>query len=76
MEKQVQMQVEHWVRSSHPSFLAITDDEMDGEEEEQLPVTRRSNITSGKLRSADTTAIKKVLWPHELVFTHEGQPAV
>ena len=44
-------------------------------EEEQLPATRRSNITSGKLRSADTTAIKKVLWPYELVFIPEGQPA-
>ena len=63
------------MRSSHPSFLAITDDEMDVEEEKQLPATRRSNITSGKLRSADTTAIKKVLWHHELVFTPEGQPA-
>ena len=74
MEEQVQMQVKQWMRSSHPSFLAITDDEMDGEEEEQLQPTRRANITSGKLRSADTTAIKKVLWSDELVFTPEGQP--
>ena len=63
------MQVGQWIRSSHPSFLAITDDEMDGEEEEQLPATRRSNITSDKLISADKIASKKVLWPHELVFT-------
>ena len=39
-----------------------------------MPATRRSNITSGKLRSADTTASKKVLWPHELVFTPDGEP--
>ena len=74
MEEQVRMQVEQQMRSSHPS-LAITDNEMDGDED-QLPATRRSSITSGKLRSADTTAIKKVLWLHELVFTPEGQPAV
>ena len=58
--------------------MAITDDETDGEEEEeeQLPAIRRSIITSDKLRSADTTDIKKLLWPNELVFTPEGQPAV
>ena len=62
------------MRSSHPSFLATTDDELDREEEEQLNTTRRSNITSGKLRSADITSIKKVVWPHELVFTPKCQP--
>ena len=64
------------MRASYPSFLANTDIESDGEEEEQPQVTRRSKITSGKLRTADTTAVKQVLWPHELVFTPEGRPAV
>ena len=64
------------MRASYSSFLANTDDELDGEEEEQLHVTRRSNITSGKLRTADTTALKQVLCPHELVFTPEGRPVV
>ena len=72
-DKQVRIQVEQWARSSHPPFLAITDDEADGEKEEQLPVTRGVTTTSGKLRSADTTAINKVLWAHELIFTPEGQ---
>ena len=63
------------MRASYPSFLGNTDDKSDGEEEEQLQVTRRSKITSGKLRSADTTAVKQVLW-HELVFTPEGRPVV
>ena len=57
MEEQVPLQVAQKMRSSHPSFLGITDDEMDGKEEEQLQTTRRSNITSGKLGSTDTTAI-------------------
>ena len=47
---------------------------MDGKEEEQLSATRRGHSTSGKLKSADTTAIHRVLWPHELIFTPEGQP--
>ena len=61
MEEQVWIQVEQWMMSSHLPFLAITDDETGGEEEEQHPATRTFNITSGKLRYADTTAIKKVL---------------
>ena len=36
---------------------------------------RRPKITSGKLRTLDTTAVKQVIWPHQLVFTPDGQPA-
>ena len=46
-------------------------DEMHREEEEHLQVSGRSKITSGKLRSADTTVVKQVLWLHDLVFTPE-----
>ena len=60
---------------SHRPCLAITDDEMDGEPEEQLTTTWRGHIMSGKLISADTTAINKVLWHNKLIFTPEGQPA-
>ena len=31
--------------------------------------------TSGKLRSVNTSAIHRVIWPHEYVFTPDGQPA-
>ena len=48
---------------------------MDGEEEEWLRAHKKGQTTSGKLRSDDTSAIHKVLWPHELIFTPEGQPA-
>ena len=75
LEEQVLIQAQQWMKSSHPTFVVINDDEMDGEEGEQLPATRNGSIISGELRSTDTTAIEKVLWPHELVFTHEGQTA-
>ena len=68
-EEQVCMRIEHQSRSSHPPFLAITGNEMDGKEEEVLPAPRKGQTTSGKLRSADTSAIHKVLWTHELIFT-------
>ena len=47
---------------------------MDGQDEGHLPAPRKAQTTLGKLRSADTSTIQKVLWPHELIFTPEGQP--
>ena len=76
IEEQVRIWVAQQMRESYPSFLANTNDELDGDEEEQPQVTRRYYITSGKLRTADTTAVKQVLWPNELVFTQEDRPAV
>ena len=67
------MSIQHRSRSSHPPFLAITDEEMDGEEEDVLPAPRKGQTTSGKLISTETSAIHQVLWPHEHIFTPEGQ---
>ena len=51
------------MRASYPSFLATTDDESDGEEEEQVQPRRRTKITSGKLETADTTAVSRFSGP-------------
>ena len=61
MEEQVRMQVDHRARTAHNPMLAITDDEMDGEEEERMPAPRKGLTTSGKLRSADTSAMQRVI---------------
>ena len=74
MEQHVRNMVEHRVNTAHVPALAMTDDETDGEEEARPLATRRWTGTSGKLRSAHTAAIHKVIWPHEYVYTHEGQP--
>ena len=63
------MRIKHRSRPSHPALLAITDDEMDGEEEVVLPASRKAQTTLGKVRSADASAIHQVMWPHELIFT-------
>ena len=67
------MCIEHRSRSSHRLLLAITDDERDREEVVLLP-PRKGQTTLGKLRSADTSAIHQVMWPHELIFTAKVQP--
>ena len=65
----------HYRRASYTAFLAPIDDEETGEEERQPQPRRGPGITFGKLRTVDTTAVKQVIWPHELVFTPDGQPA-
>ena len=67
--------VEHRVRTAHLQELAITDDEADGEEEARPQAPRGAARTSGKLRSANTAAVHRVTWPHEYVYTPEGQPS-
>ena len=69
------MQFEHRARTAHTPALAISDNEMDGEEEGRMLATRGGSNTSGKLKSANTSAIHRVIWPHEYVFTPDGQPA-
>ena len=32
--------------------------------------------TSGKLRTVDTTVINHILWPHEVVYSSDGQPGM
>ena len=75
MEQHVWNMVEHRVRTAHIPALAITDDEADGEEEARPQAPRGAARTSGKLRSANTAAVHRVTWPHEYVYTPEGQPS-
>ena len=76
LENHLWLQVEHHRRASYTPFLApLADEEETGEEERQPDPRRRPRITFGKLRTADTTAVKQVIWPHELVFTPDGHPA-
>ena len=75
MENHIWNMVEHWVSTAHAPALAITDDEMDGEEEVRSHASRGTTRTSGKLRSANTSAVHTVIWPHEYVYTPEWQPS-
>ena len=59
---------------SYKPFKDHIDEEETGEEEKQPPPRRRPRIISGKLRTDETTAVNQVIWPHELVFTPDGQP--
>ena len=37
---------------------------------------RRKALRSGKVRTADSIVVKRINWPHELMYTSGGKPAV
>ena len=74
MEESRQHAVEQRVSAAPHTALAITNDETDGEEEPRSHTSKGATGSSGKLRSANTSAKHTVIWPHEYVYTPEGQP--
>ena len=59
-----------------PHLTTPTDEEsLEGEASAQ-PRTRLTKPTTDKLCTADNTLITYVTWPHEVIFTSEGKPAV
>ena len=55
--------------------LNITDEESVSEEKPTAK-PKRKNLTSSKLRTADSSVLHKVVWPHEVVYNTIGQPAL
>ena len=75
IEDQVRLWIAHCMRASYSSFRATIDDESGGKKEGQPQPRRKTKVISSKLRTMDATAVKQVLWPHELVFTSDCHPA-
>ena len=60
--------------SSTPFLLTDTDSESDGERAASHKLCR--NIKSSEIRTSDTHVVKRVKWPHEVVFTSQGKAPV
>ena len=54
----------------------LTDNETGLEDEGAAPRHRRTTIKCGKLPTRDTHVVKRIKWPHEMVFTSMGQGPV
>ena len=52
-----------------------SEDDSDLEEEQAAPKKRRTAKKLSKVRTADTTVLKQIMWPHELVYDPRGRPA-
>ena len=58
-----------------PILDLVTTDEESGSEEDPIPEPKRKTLKSGKHRTADSSVLHKVVWPHEVVYTAMGKPA-
>ena len=61
-----------------PALPATPRDEVSSTDDKDKPPLRhrRRNIKSGMDRTGATTVLKKITWPHEVVYTSAGKPAL
>ena len=60
-----------------PHACSLTDEDTASAGEEAPPTCGKHGLQSGQVRTAaDSLVTKKVVWPHEVVHTSQGQPAV
>ena len=76
MEEQIHCRITQCLRVAQPAFLPTTDEESEPEDQAPAQPREKHKGTSGKLRMADTTDVNQIPWPHQLIYTPSGQPAV
>ena len=59
-----------------PLLTESLSDESGADEEPDRCRKRCKMLKSAKVRTADSTVVKRVAWPHELMYTSGGEPAV
>ena len=69
----LRVNVTSMIRSALVLCLRISDKDS-GSEEEALPIPKIKGLKSGNPRTADTSILRKVVWPHKVVYTSTGRP--
>ena len=72
ISKVVRAKVASRMRGAPVMDLATIDKES---EEEPTPIPKRKTLKLGKIRTADSSVLHKVVWPHKVVYTATGKPA-
>ena len=67
VEDRVWDRITAWLWGAPPAYLSVTDDESDPDEPTQAAVRCKNTGVSGKLTTDDTTMVRGVTWPHEVV---------
>ena len=67
VEDKVRDRIADRLRGVPTAYLHLTDDESDDEEPALAAGKCRNPEVSGKLRTIDTTMVRSVMWPHEVV---------
>ena len=76
VEDQVRAWITSCLRGALVAFLPITDDESGSDENVLAPTKRNVKGTLGKQCMADSTIVNQNTWPHEVLYTCSGEPAV
>ena len=63
------------LRGAPARDLHTTDDNSGSDEEVTTPAPKRRGLKSGKVCTMDTT-VKRITWPHDVMYTGAGQPKV
>ena len=72
MSDEVHTRVLQWLRGALAPFLLMDEDCAMDEKVSHIK-NRRRNIKSGNLRTWDTHVVHRVKWPHEMLFSSQGQ---
>ena len=59
-----------------PIFVSTATEEGSSSEEEPCATWRKKQLKSDKVRTADTLISSHITWPHEVVYTATGKPAM
>ena len=76
MEEQVYRRVAKYFRGALPVYLPTIDEDTGADDEAPAQHRKKHKGTSSKLRTADTTVVNQVAWPHKPIYTPSGQPAM
>ena len=72
MSEKVRRRVAHRLQQLHLS-KAVTLDEGSTREEEQQTARRRRPLKSGMHHAGATMVIKRIMWPHEVMYSMAGK---
>ena len=64
------------LRGALAGFPPNMDEDSASDEETPAPSSRNNISTTGNLCTVDNTVINQITWPHELLYTCAGEPAV
>ena len=76
VEEHVRARLVERLKGTSAAYLPTTDEESGQDGPPQVPGCRKSKAVIGELRTADSTVVHWVTWPHEVIYSLSAQPAI
>ena len=74
--EEVSARVASCLRGAPALYFQTTDEDSVYDGEQTAPTQKRKGLKSGRLRTMVTMVLKRITWPHEVVYTSADQPAI